>query len=483
MTKKIKKSLMLKIFLIVSALLVLISAFTYAAVARFLPVTYANRLKEDLDEASQELVQRIEGFSAIGEAGNLIRLFEAGAKASVLIRDADGTLVWPPAGENAVMEGEVYQVQYSDGGIRYTYKTPMEAEVSITDTVQEQDQPEAEHSVTVNVLETDSAKGQNNAAGELVGTAYLWYENVGNENSGIAVKQYALTVNREPYTMLVYGGMQPLNQAVEVLKEIFPCILALVVAAALLIAVCASRYLTRLKTEIETERELERQRLDFFSAVSHELKTPVTILEGHLQGMLDGVDGYQNRDYYLQRSLHTVQNMRNMVGELLTVARIEGKPPALQQTDLAELLRLQLAEVTELIEQKGLELAAEIPEHCFWRASPPMMEKMFRNLLMNAVRYTPEHAAEQIRIRMESDGAGGSLDFCIENTGAHIAEESLPHLFEAFYRVEQSRSRDTGGSGLGLYIVRMILEQHGARYRIENTADGVAFSFHLQQAP
>lgn len=107
-----------------------------------------------------------------------------------------------------------------------------------------------------------------------------------------------------------------------------------------------------------------------------------------------------------------------------------------------------------------------------------MLEKVFRNLLINAVRYTPADEGNEIRIRL-TGGGEKPVECSVENTGVHIPEEALPHLFDAFYRVEQSRNRQTGGSGLGLYIVRTALEQHGAGYGGENTTDGVRFFFSL----
>ncbi|MDO4323230.1 MAG: HAMP domain-containing sensor histidine kinase [Lachnospiraceae bacterium] len=353
-----------------------------------------------------------------------------------------------------------------------------------------------------------------------------------------AIKMYDLRLGESDYVMLVAGGMQPVNQAMEILRQIFPYIFGVSVAVSLLFALVGSLYLTspivrlsrisrkmaaldfsdqytggrqdeigelgrnlnemasnlsgtlknlklandKLKSDIELERELERKRIAFFSAVSHELKTPITILKGHISGMLRGIGAYQDRDYYLQRSMETTEKMEDMVGELLTVSRMESNTFVTQITDLAELMRLQLADLTELMEERDLELEAELPEHLYAEVNSGMMEKVFRNFLTNAIRYTPSGEKNQIRIflREASEEEGQNGIFCsVENTGVHIPEECLPRLFDAFYRVESSRSRKTGGSGLGLYIVRMALEQHGASYGVENTLEGVRFFFEL----
>ncbi len=349
-----------------------------------------------------------------------------------------------------------------------------------------------------------------------------------------AIKQYDLKLGGTPYKMLVAGGMQPVNQAVEILRQIFPYILGLAVVTAVLFALAGSLYLTapvvrlsrisrkmaaldfsdqycgrrqdeigelgrnlnemasnlsdtlrnlkmandRLKSDIEMERELELKRITFFSAVSHELKTPITILKGHISGMLRGIGAYQDRDYYLQRSQETTEKMEDMVGELLTVSRMESNTFVTQIADLAELMRLQLADLTELMEEKELELETNLPEHLYAEVNSGMMEKVFRNFLTNAIRYTPPGNGNKICVTLY-ENAQNSVFCSVENTGVQIPADDMPHLFDAFYRVESSRSRKTGGSGLGLYIVRMALEQHGASYGAENTKEGVRFYFIL----
>ena len=106
-----------------------------------------------------------------------------------------------------------------------------------------------------------------------------------------------------------------------------------------------------------------------------------------------------------------------------------------------------------------------------------MLHKVFENILSNAVFYAPEGA--DIYVQVETSDAGPVLR--VENSGSHIDAEALPHVFEAFYRADASRSRRTGGSGLGLYIVKMILERHGADYQIENTGQGVRFTIYFSK--
>ena len=567
MIKKLRASLTIKIFLLVSLLLLAASGVTYAAVVWFLPAFYSNELENSIDRLSQELKKIIESFSGIEEASNAIALFQGNTQTSVAILDEDGAYVWYWVEVGTTVEsGVVTEYAVSDAASYAAEDTVVEEDIVSEEAFStDEEAAEGENGTLTGedaAAEGDAFTGEDVAAdgdgfsdGEMTATAVDGQESAaeifpGEGMEGMAVKSYPLTVGGESYTMFVTGGKQQVDQAMEILRQIFPYILAIAVCVAVLSALAASFYLTapvvrlsrisrkmakldyserytgkrtdeigalgqdlneladnlsgaltelrqanaRLKSDIELEREQEKRRMAFFSAVSHELKTPITILKGHLSGMLQGVGEYRNRDYYLQRSQETAEKMEDMVQELLTVSRMETTPFTVAQTDLAEQLRLQLAELTELFETKELELVLDIPEHLYAEVNASLMEKVFRNLLTNALRYTPAGEGNQIRLQLRQQEK--SIFFDIENTGAHIPEDALPHIFEAFYRVEPSRSRQMGGSGLGLYIVRMALEQHGARqifdghsgdvdcageFGAENTKDGVRFYWQLHE--
>ena len=591
MIKKLRASLTIKIFLLVSLLLLAASGVTYAAVVWFLPAFYSNELENSIDRLSQELKKIIESFSGIEEASNAIALFQGNTQTSVAILDEDGAYVWYWVEVGTTVEsGVVTEYAVSDAASYAAEDTVVEEDIVSEEAFStDEEAAEGENGTLTGVdaaaegdgftgedaaAEGDAFTGEDAAAegdaftgvdvaadgdgfsdGEMTATAVDGQESAaeifpGEGMEGMAVKSYPLTVGGESYTMFVTGGKQQVDQAMEILRQIFPYILAIAVCVAVLSALAASFYLTapvvrlsrisrkmakldyserytgkrtdeigalgqdlneladnlsgaltelrqanaRLKSDIELEREQEKRRMAFFSAVSHELKTPITILKGHLSGMLQGVGEYRNRDYYLQRSQETAEKMESMVQELLTVSRMETTPFTVAKTDLAEQLRLQLAELTELFEAKELELVLDIPEHLYAEVNASLMEKVFRNLLTNALRYTPAGEGDQIRLKLRQQEK--SIFFDIENTGVHIPEDALPHIFEAFYRVEQSRSRQMGGSGLGLYIVRMALEQHGARqifdghsgdvdcageFGAENTKDGVRFYWQLHE--
>ena len=130
-------------------------------------------------------------------------------------------------------------------------------------------------------------------------------------------------------------------------------------------------------------------------------------------------------------------------------------------------------ETADLIADKDLQIHLDILPSAFINGNKMLVEKVFSNLIGNAIKYSPQRADIWISVLMKHE----QIVFSVENAGVHIPENSIPRLFDAFYRVEQSRSRKTGGSGLGLYIVQEILHQYGSECTVCNTQAGVKFSF------
>lgn len=224
-----------------------------------------------------------------------------------------------------------------------------------------------------------------------------------------------------------------------------------------------------LRGEMERERAREQERLAFFSAASHELKTPVTILKGQIGGMLDGVGVYRDRDKYLARALQTTARMEKLVGELLAVSRLDGATAPAETVGLSQLTRRQLAQDAELFSLRGLKLHAQVADGLSLRGNAAMLSRALGALFSNAALYSPEGAEVSVLLEMREERPV----LTVVNAGAHIREDALPHLFEAFFRAEPSRNRDTGGSGLGLYLAKLIFDRHGAACSLENVPGGV----------
>lgn len=230
----------------------------------------------------------------------------------------------------------------------------------------------------------------------------------------------------------------------------------------------------KLQADIDIERRLEKQRVEFFAAASHELKTPITIIKGQLQGMLYQVGRYKDRETYLAQSLEVTDTLERMVQELLTISRLDTSGYTCKKCNLnlSNLINDRLTAFEDLFMQKDLTVEQSVPPEIYILGDIQLLQKVLDNLLGNAVAYSG--AGNQVAIKLWKEAEKTNLT--IENTGAQIPDEDIPKLFEAFYRVDQSRNRQTGGTGLGLYIVKTILDLHGAKIKIANTVQGVIVS-------
>ena len=227
----------------------------------------------------------------------------------------------------------------------------------------------------------------------------------------------------------------------------------------------------KLQADIDMERRLEKQRVEFFAAASHELKTPITIIKGQLQGMLYQVGRYKDRETYLAQSLEITDTLGKMVQELLTISRLDAPGYICKKSNLnlGNLITDRITAFEDLFMQKDLTASQSISPEIYILGDMQLLQKALDNLLGNAAAYSG--AGNQVLIKLWKETETTTLT--IENTGAHIPDEAISKLFEPFYRVDQSRNRQTGGTGLGLYIVKTILDLHGAKIEIANTLQGV----------
>lgn len=236
-------------------------------------------------------------------------------------------------------------------------------------------------------------------------------------------------------------------------------------------------HILRLEQDIEKEKQLENTRKEFISGVSHELKTPLSVIQSCLAIMKDGVASHK-RDYYFKAMEDEVKRMDLLIVDMLELAKYESGTYTMDMDSFY---------IDTVIERVCTKLAADIDSkqlHLDMSLKPVevlanerRMEQVVVNFLSNAIRYTPEQ--ESILVSILEDG--DTVKVCIENKGAHIHGEQLEKIWERFYRGEPSRKRSTGGTGLGLSISKKILEMHGVPYGVTNTPNGVLFYFHLNK--
>jgi two-component system, OmpR family, phosphate regulon sensor histidine kinase PhoR len=232
--------------------------------------------------------------------------------------------------------------------------------------------------------------------------------------------------------------------------------------------------LTRDVTAVE---QAEVMRRDFVANVSHEIRTPLTVLMGFVETLQTLPLEEEERGRYLALMARQAHRMQTLVDDLLTLSRLEGSPlPGVGEwTSLAVLMAHCEQEGRALSDVlgKSQELdGGEAPPLEIAGSSNELLSAM-SNLVSNAVRYTPAGGAIHLRCRELPDGRG---EFSVRDTGPGVAAEHLSRLTERFYRVDRSRSRETGGTGLGLAIVKHVVQRHGAELKIES-APGAGSTF------
>ena len=220
-------------------------------------------------------------------------------------------------------------------------------------------------------------------------------------------------------------------------------------------------------TQDVTERERsEAMRRDFVANVSHEIRTPLTVLAGFVETMSALPLGESERNRILHLMQQQTERMQTLVADLLTLAQLEGSPrPAPDRWAAVEVLMAQVEADARALSggRHSLSFAVERPAQL--AGHPDEIASALANLVTNAIRYTPEGGSIDVSWRVRPDGSG---QFEVSDTGFGIEREHLPRLTERFYRVDGSRSRETGGTGLGLSIVKHVVQRHGGELDIHS---------------
>ena len=220
--------------------------------------------------------------------------------------------------------------------------------------------------------------------------------------------------------------------------------------------------------------EQERMRREFIANAAHELRTPLTNLQGYLEALRDGVIDPDPATF--ESLLEESERLVRLSRSLDTLAAGDaGDAPATIDLDLARLIRSAVDLARPGIVSGGLELSVDVPADLPARGDPDQLAQVLSNLLQNAVRYTPAGG----RIDVTAERRPGDVLVSVTNTGDGIPSEDLPHVFERFYRVEKSRDRARGGAGIGLAIVRQLVEAAGGRVGAESRDGRTTFWFSL----
>jgi len=228
----------------------------------------------------------------------------------------------------------------------------------------------------------------------------------------------------------------------------------------------------------ERLEEQERLRREFIANAAHELRTPLTNLQGYLEALRDGV---MSSDRAMFESLHEeadrlVRLSRSL--DALAEGELASGPPVLSEIDLGEAISNAVQVARASLERRRIVVAVELPPGLRARANADHLAQVLANLLQNAVRYTPEGG----RVAVGAQNRPGDVLVSVTNTGEGIPLADLPHVFERFYRVEKSRDRARGGAGIGLAIVKRLVELGGGGVGVESANGLTRFWFSLPRA-
>jgi two-component system, OmpR family, sensor histidine kinase VanS len=232
---------------------------------------------------------------------------------------------------------------------------------------------------------------------------------------------------------------------------------------------------TKLEEDIEKERKLEKMRREFVASVSHELKTPISLIDGYAVGLKDNIFEGEDRDYYLDIIIDESEKMGNLVSDMLDLSYLESGSFKLRREEfnITELIEHTLKKYGSMFEEKKTALELNLFDNVAVNADWNRLEQVLTNFITNALRHVNEEGT--IYVDMSDKDNGISIE--VENTGSSIAEEDLIKIWDKFYKVDKARTRKFGGTGIGLSIVKNILLHHEYSFGTENTDRGVRFYF------
>ncbi len=234
----------------------------------------------------------------------------------------------------------------------------------------------------------------------------------------------------------------------------------------------------RLQTDIEQKVQIDEMRKEFLSNVTHELKTPIALISGYAEGLKDCInDDPESRDYYCDVIIDEARKMNEMVKKLLTLNKIEFGSGVLEleRFNISEMMRSVIRSSSVLIKNKNIDLLYNIPDELFVWADEYLIEEVFTNYLTNAVN----HCENELKIEVKAEKKEKTARISVFNSGKPIPEEELGKIWIKFYKVDKARTREYGGTGIGLSIVKAVMDAHNKPYGVINHLNGVEFWFEL----
>lgn len=241
--------------------------------------------------------------------------------------------------------------------------------------------------------------------------------------------------------------------------------------------------------DVTVVEQADAMRRDFVANVSHEIRTPLTVLAGFVETLQTLKLTTEEQDKYLALMASQAHRMQSLVDDLLTLSRLEGSPipgftNSIVLSQLVEACQSEAQQLSKLLFQEKISQVIvfetdPVIQNYLLLGEPRELQSALSNLVSNAVRYTPQGGRIEVHTFLSADG---NLNLQVKDTGPGIAPEHLPRLTERFYRVDRSRSRESGGTGLGLAIVKHVMQRHGGQLQITSIA-GQGSCFNLVFPP
>lgn len=236
----------------------------------------------------------------------------------------------------------------------------------------------------------------------------------------------------------------------------------------------------QLQKDIESKIRIDQQRQEFLNNVSHELKTPIALVQGYAEGLKENIsDDPESREFYCDVIMDEASKMNKLVRNLLTLNHLEeGRDEvAMERFDIVSLIRGVLQSMDIMIQQKEAKVSFQAQEPVYVWADEFKIEEVVTNYTSNALNHLEGDKEIEICVIPEKD----RVKVTVFNTGTPIPEADIPNLWKKFYKVDKARTREYGGSGIGLSIVKAIMESHNQGYGVRNYDNGVEFWFTLDR--
>ena len=235
-----------------------------------------------------------------------------------------------------------------------------------------------------------------------------------------------------------------------------------------------------LQRDIEDKIKIDKMRKEFLDNVSHELKTPIALIQGYAEGLKENIsDDPESREFYCDVIMDEASKMNKLVKNLLTLNQLESGKDAvvMERFDIVSLIRGVLQTMNIMIGQKNAKVIFEAEKPVYVWADEFKIEEVVTNYVSNALNHLDGEKEIEIKLQDEDN----RVKISVFNTGTPIPEADVPNLWNKFYKVDKARTREYGGSGIGLSIVKAIMESMNQEYGVQNFDNGVEFWFTLDR--